>query len=38
VPEIAALVARALRSNDPAAIAPETAALRARYRDLHFIA
>lgn len=37
-PEIAALVARALRSNDPAAIAPETAALRARYRDLHFIA
>jgi glycine hydroxymethyltransferase len=38
VPEIAALVAHALRSNDPAAIAPETAALRARYRDLHFIA
>lgn len=37
VAEIAILVARALRSNDPGQIAPETARLRARFRDLHFI-
>ncbi|MBN8294507.1 aminotransferase class I/II-fold pyridoxal phosphate-dependent enzyme [Rhodobacter sp. NTK016B] len=37
IPEIAALVAEALRANDPAAIAPRTAALRARFDRLHFI-
>lgn len=37
VPEIAALVAEALRSNAPDAIAPRTAALRARFSGLHFI-
>lgn len=37
IPEIAALVAEALRSNDPAAIAPRTRALRARFDRLHYI-
>ena len=37
VAEIAILVARALRSNDPGQIAPETARLRGRFRDLHYI-
>ena len=37
IPEIAALVAEALRSNDPAAIAPRTRALRARFDRLHFV-
>ncbi len=37
IPEIAALVAEALRSNDPASIAPRTRALRARFDRLHFI-
>ncbi|WP_334195257.1 serine hydroxymethyltransferase [Pararhodobacter sp.] len=37
VPEIAALVAEALRSNDPAAVAPRTRALRARFDRLHYI-
>ncbi|MCW1933858.1 serine hydroxymethyltransferase [Pararhodobacter zhoushanensis] len=37
IPEIAALVAEALRSNDPAALAPRTKALRARFDRLHFI-
>ncbi len=37
-PEIADLLARALRGSDPAALAPETAALRARFDRLHFIA
>ena len=37
IPQIAALVAEALRSNDPASLAPRTAALRARFDRLHFI-
>ncbi|PTX02307.1 serine hydroxymethyltransferase [Pararhodobacter aggregans] len=37
IPEIAALVAEALRSNDPAAIAHRTRALRARFDRLHYI-
>lgn len=37
IPEIAALVTEALRSNDPAALAPRTKALRARFDRLHFI-
>lgn len=35
--EIAVLVARALDSDNPETIAPETAALRARFDDLHYI-
>lgn len=35
--EIAALVARALESDNPETIAPETADLRARFDDLHYI-
>ncbi|MEX0971057.1 MAG: aminotransferase class I/II-fold pyridoxal phosphate-dependent enzyme [Paracoccaceae bacterium] len=37
IPEIAVLVAEALRSNDPASIAPRTAALRARFNKLHYM-
>ena len=37
IPEIAALVAEALRSNDPASIAPRTRALRARFDRLHYM-
>lgn len=37
IPEIAALVAEALRSNDPAAVAPRTRALRARFDRLHYM-
>ena len=37
IPEIAALVVEALRANDPAAIAPRTKALRARFDRLHFM-
>ncbi|MCL4674751.1 MAG: aminotransferase class I/II-fold pyridoxal phosphate-dependent enzyme [Pararhodobacter sp.] len=37
IPQIAALVAEALRSNEPASVAPRTAALRARFDRLHFI-
>ncbi|HSF64741.1 MAG TPA: aminotransferase class I/II-fold pyridoxal phosphate-dependent enzyme [Paracoccaceae bacterium] len=37
VAEIAILVARALRSNDPGQIAAETAHLRGRFRTLHYI-
>ncbi len=37
IPAIAALLAEALRSNDPAAIAPRTRALRARFNRLHFV-
>ncbi len=37
IPEIAALVAEALRSNDPASVAPRTRALRARFDRLHYI-
>jgi Glycine/serine hydroxymethyltransferase len=37
IPEIAALVAEALRSNDPASVAPRTRALRARFVRLHYI-
>jgi len=37
IPELAALVAEALRSNDPAAVAPRTRALRARFDRLHYI-
>jgi glycine hydroxymethyltransferase len=38
VPEIAALLAEALASNDPEAMAPRTAALRARFKGVHFVA
>ena len=34
---LADLIARALAAEDPAALAPEVAALRGRFRDLHFI-
>ncbi len=37
VGEIADLFTRALSSNDPASLAPETAALRARFDRLHYI-
>jgi len=37
IPELAGLVAQALRSNDPAALAAQTRALRARFTALHFI-
>ena len=37
VGEIAALVARALTTNDPESLAAETRALRGRYQDLHFV-
>ncbi len=37
IPAIAALLAEALRSNDPATLAPRTRALRARFDRLHFI-
>ena len=36
-PALAALIAEALRSNDPASIAPRTRALRARFQGLHYI-
>ncbi len=36
-PELARLIALALRSNDPAALAPEVAALRAGFRGLHYV-
>lgn len=38
VPEIADHVARALASDEPEALASETARLRARFRDVHFTA
>ena len=37
VGEIAALVARALTTNDPESLAAETRALRGRFQDLHFV-
>ena len=37
VGEIAALVARALTTNDPESLAAETRTLRGRYQDLHFV-
>lgn len=37
IPALAALLAEALRANDPASIAPRTKALRARFDRLHFI-
>ena len=36
-PALAALIAEALRSNAPEAIAPRTAALRARFQGLHYV-
>ncbi|MCX7643791.1 MAG: beta-eliminating lyase-related protein [Rhodobacteraceae bacterium] len=36
-PELARLIARALRGNDPEALAPEVAALRARFTGLHYV-
>lgn len=36
-PAMAALMADALRSNDPATVAPRTAALRARFQGMHYI-
>jgi glycine hydroxymethyltransferase len=37
VGEIAALVARALTTNDPESLVAETRALRGRYQELHFV-
>ena len=37
VGDIAALVARALTTNDPESLADETRALRAQFQDLHFV-
>jgi glycine hydroxymethyltransferase len=37
VPELAALVARALRSNDPAGMAQEVAGMRRQFDQLHFV-
>lgn len=37
MPELARLIATALRSNDPEALAPEVAAYRRRFDGLHFI-
>lgn len=37
IPALADLVAEALRSNDPASVAPRTKAMRARFRTLHHI-
>jgi glycine hydroxymethyltransferase len=36
-PELATLIAEGLRANDPATVAPRTAALRARFTGLHFV-
>lgn len=36
-PELARLIAAALRSNDPAALAPEVAAFRRRFGGLHYV-
>lgn len=36
-PELARLIAAALRSNDPAALAPEVAALRRTFTGLHYV-
>lgn len=36
-PALAALIAEALRSNDPAVLAPRTAALRQKFTGLHYI-
>jgi glycine hydroxymethyltransferase len=36
-PTLAALIAEGLRSNDPASVAPRTAALRARFQGMHFV-
>lgn len=37
VPELANLLTRALKANDPATLTPETAAFRANFNKLHFI-
>ncbi len=36
-PALAALIAEGLRSNDPASVAPRTAALRAQFQGMHYI-
>lgn len=36
-PELARLIAEALRSNDPAALAPRVAALRKQFQGLHYV-
>ncbi|WP_146345791.1 serine hydroxymethyltransferase [Falsiphaeobacter marinintestinus] len=36
-PALAALIADGLRGNDPAAVAPRTAAMRAQFQGMHFI-
>lgn len=36
-PRLAALIAQALQANDPASIAPRTAALRAEFQGMHYI-
>ncbi|MGL4319804.1 MAG: serine hydroxymethyltransferase [Paracoccaceae bacterium] len=36
-PALAALIAEGLRSNDPASVAPRTAAMRARFQGMHYI-
>jgi len=37
MPALANLIARGLRANDPASLAAETAALRARFRGVHYV-
>ncbi|MDN5788011.1 serine hydroxymethyltransferase [Pseudorhodobacter sp.] len=36
-PALAALIAEGLRSNDPAAVAPRTRAMRARFQGMHYL-
>jgi glycine hydroxymethyltransferase len=36
-PELAALIAEALRANDPATVAPRTAVFRRKFRGLHYV-
>lgn len=37
MPALARLIARGLRANDPAAVAPDTAAFRARFTGVHYV-
>lgn len=36
-PDLAALIAEGLRSNDPQAVGERTRAMRARFQDMHFV-
>jgi glycine hydroxymethyltransferase len=37
MPKLAALIAEGLRANDPASVAPRTAAFRREFQELHYI-